>query len=146
MATHGTLHVEIVTAERAIYSGDANMVEAPGALGQLGILPGHAALLTTLAPGALRIKTNGDEEPFFVSSGFLEVSHNRVTILADTAEQAEHIDEARAQEARRRAEERLKEVHSNVERAEVQAALQRAIYRLRTVEIVRHRRHRHTLA
>jgi F-type H+-transporting ATPase subunit epsilon len=138
MATHGTLHVEVVTAERALYSGDAEMVEAPGALGQLGILPGHAALLTTLAPGALRIKTNGEEEPFFVSGGFLEVSHNRVTVLADTAEHAKHIDEVRALEARRRAEERLKEVQSNVERAEVQAALQRAIYRLHTVEIVRH--------
>jgi F-type H+-transporting ATPase subunit epsilon len=146
MATHGTLHVEVITAERALYSGEAEMIEAPGALGQLGILPGHAALLTTLAPGALRIKTNGDEEPFFVSGGFLEVSHNRVTILADTAEQAEHIDEARAQEARRRAEERLKETQSNVERAEIHAALQRAVYRLRTVEIVRHHRQRRALA
>src|SRR5579864_5288531 len=107
-----TLHVEVVTAERSLYSGEANMVEAPGGLGQLGILPHHAALLTTLKPGTLEIRSNGTEETFFVSGGFLEVSNNKVTVLADTAEHAESIDEARAQEARRRAEERLKDVRS----------------------------------
>ena len=137
MATLDTLHVEVVTAEHSLYSGEASMVEAPGTLGDLGILPHHAALLTTLRPGTLEIRTNGIEETFFVSGGFLEVSNNTVTVLADTAEHAESIDEARAQEARRRAEERLSEVRSNTERAEAQIALQRAIHRLRVVELTR---------
>jgi F-type H+-transporting ATPase subunit epsilon len=137
MATNDTLHVEVVTAERSLYSGEANMVEAQGALGQMGILPRHAALLTTLGPGPLDIRFNGAEETFFVSGGFLEVSDNRVTVLADTAEQAENIDEARAEEARRRAEERLKEVRSNTDRAQAEAELQRAINRLRVVGMVR---------
>ena len=137
MATNDTLHVEVVTAERSLYSGEADMVEAQGTLGQMGILPRHAALLTTLSPGPLEVRLNGAEETFFVSGGFLEVSDNRVTVLADTAEQAENIDEARAEEARRRAEERLKEVRSNTDRAEAQAQLQRAINRLRVVGMVR---------
>jgi F-type H+-transporting ATPase subunit epsilon len=137
MATSDTLHVEVVTAERSLYSGEADAVEAPGALGQLGILPHHAALLTTLKPGTLEIRNQGVEEPFFVSGGFLEVSNNKVTVLADTAEHAESIDEARAQEARRLAEERLKDVSSNTERAEALASLQRAMSRLRVIELLR---------
>jgi F-type H+-transporting ATPase subunit epsilon len=137
MAASDTLHVEVVTAERSLYSGEANAVQVSGTLGDLGILPHHAALLTTLKPGTLEIRRNGAEETFFISGGFLEVSNNKVTVLADAAEHAESIDEARAQEARRRAEERLKDVRSNTERAEAQAALQRAISRLRVVEITR---------
>jgi F-type H+-transporting ATPase subunit epsilon len=146
MATSDTLHVEVVTAERSLYSGEATMVEAPGALGQMGILPHHAAMLTTLKPGSLEIRNNGAEETLFVSGGFLEVSNNTITVLADTAEHAESIDEARAQEARRRAEERLKDVRSNTDRAEAEAALQRAINRLRVVEIVRRSGRRHSNA
>jgi F-type H+-transporting ATPase subunit epsilon len=137
MATNDTLHVEVVTAERSLYSGEADMVEAQGTLGQMGILPHHAALLTTLSPGALEVRLNGAEETFFVSGGFLEVSNNKVTVLADTAEQAESIDEARAEEARRRAEERMSEARSNSDRAEAQAALQRAMNRLKVAGIVR---------
>jgi F-type H+-transporting ATPase subunit epsilon len=140
MATHTTMHVEVVTAERELYNGEADELIAPGSEGMLGILPRHAALLTTLKPGALRIKLNGAEEPLFVSGGFLEVSNNQATVLADTAEHAEEIDQARAEEARRRAQERLAQVTSNTERAELQAALQRAIERLRVSEIVRRRR------
>ena len=139
MATRNTLHVEVVTAERELYNGEANLVSAPGSEGRLGILPRHAALLTTLAPGDLRIELNGAEEPLFVSSGFLEVSNDKVTVLADTAEYAEEIDQARAQEARRRAQERLAQAQSNVERAELQAALERAIARLRVAELARRR-------
>ncbi|HYU75938.1 MAG TPA: F0F1 ATP synthase subunit epsilon [Ktedonobacteraceae bacterium] len=139
MATRNTLHVEVVTAERELYNGEANLVSAPGSEGRLGILPRHAALLTTLAPGDLRIELNGAEEPLFVSGGFLEVSDDNVTVLADTAEQAEEIDQARAQEARRRAQERLAQAQSNVERAELQAALERAIARLRVAELPRRR-------
>ncbi len=139
MATRNTLHVEVVTAERELYNGEANLVSAPGSEGRLGILPRHAALLTTLAPGDLRIELNGAEEPLFVSGGFLEVSDDNVTVLADTAEHAEEIDQARAEEARRRAQERLAQAQSNVERAELQAALERAIARLRVAELPRRR-------
>src|SRR6266566_2221479 len=102
MATRTTMHVEVVTAERELYSGEADIVIAPGTEGELGILPKHAALLTTLKVGELLIKLSGAEEPLFVSGGFLEVSNNSVTVLAETAEHAEEIDEARAEAARRR--------------------------------------------
>jgi F-type H+-transporting ATPase subunit epsilon len=143
MATRNTLHVEIVTAERALYSGEADQIQAPGSEGQLGILPRHAALLTTLAPGPLVIHLGEAEETLWVSGGFLEVSKNRVTVLADAAEHAEDIDQARAEEARRLAQERLADVHSNTERAELQAQLQRAVTRLRVTEIARRSGRRH---
>jgi len=129
-----------VTAERELYNGEADMVIAPGSEGQLGILPRHAALLTTLKAGELRIKLGGAEEPLFVSGGFLEVSNNQATVLADTAEHAEEIDQARAEEARRRAQDRLAQTTSNTERAELQAAMERAMERLKISEIVRRRR------
>jgi len=141
MATRNTLHVEVVTAERELYRGEADLVSAPGAEGRLGILPRHAALLTTLASGELTIKLAGAEEPLFVSGGFLEVSNNAVTVLADTAEHAEEIDQARAEEARRRAQERLEQAQSETERAELLGALERAMARLRIAETV-HRRGR----
>ena len=140
MATRPTMHVEVVTAERELYNGEADELIAPGTEGELGILPRHAALLTTLKAGELRIKLHGAEEPLFVSGGFLEVSNNQATVLADTAEHAEEIDQARAEEARRRAQERLAQTTSNEERAELQGALQRALERLRVVETVRRRR------
>jgi F-type H+-transporting ATPase subunit epsilon len=139
MATRNTLHVEVVTAERELYNGEADMVSAPGAEGRLGILPRHAALLTTLVAGELKIKLGGAEEPLFVSGGFLEVSENAVTILADTAEHAEEIDQARAEEARRRAQERLEQSQSDAERAELLGALERAMTRLRVAELSRRR-------
>src|SRR5258708_14893268 len=139
MATRNTLHVEVVTAERELYRGEADLVSAPGAEGRLGILPRHAALLTTLASGELTINLAGAEEPLFVSGGFLEVSNNAVTVLADTAEHAEEIDQARAEEARRRAQERLEQAQSDVERAELLGALERAMARLRVAETVRRR-------
>ena len=139
MATRSTLHVEIVTAERELYSGEADMVSAPGSEGRLGILPRHAALLTTLMPGELTIKLDGAEEPIFVSGGFLEVSGNIVTVLADTAEYAEEIDQARAEAARRRAQERLEQAESDVDRAELLGALERAMSRIRVAELTRRR-------
>jgi F-type H+-transporting ATPase subunit epsilon len=104
-------------------------------------LPQHAALLTMLKPGAMRIELNDAEEPLFISGGFLEVNNNVVTVLADTAEYAEEIDEARAEEARRRAQERLEQATSEQERAEVLAAVERAVARLRVAELA-HRRGR----
>ena len=139
MATRNTLHIEVVTAERELYSGEADLVSAPGSEGRLGILPRHAALLTTLMPGELIIKLGGAEEPLFVSGGFLEVSGNTVTVLADTAEYAEEIDQARAEAARRRARERLEQAVSDVERAELLGALERAMSRIRVAELSRRR-------
>ncbi len=134
-----TLHVEVVTAERELYNGEADLVSAPSAEGRIGILPQHAALLTLLVPGELRIKLGPEEEPLFVSGGFLEVFEDTVTILADTAEHAEEIDQARAESARRRAQERLEQAGSDRERAELQGALQRAMTRLRVAEIANRR-------
>jgi len=139
MATRNTLHVEVVTAERELYNGEADVVSAPGSEGRLGILPRHAALLTTLIPGELSIKLGGAEEPLFVSGGFLEVSDNSVTVLADTAEHAEEIDQARAEAARRYAQESLEQAQSNVERAELIGALERAMSRIRVAELARRR-------
>jgi F-type H+-transporting ATPase subunit epsilon len=139
MATRNTLHVEVVTAERELYNGEADEVNAPGSEGQLGILPSHAALLTMLKAGPLTIKLSGAEEPLFVSGGFLEVFDNTVTVLADTAEHAEEIDQARAEEARRRAQDSLAQAQSNTERAELQGALERAMARLHVTEISRRR-------
>ncbi len=141
MAIRDTLHVEVVTAERQIYSGEATMVIAMGTEGQLGILPRHAPLLTTLAVGEMLIRLGDAEEPLFVAGGFLEVRENFVTVLADTAEHAEEIDQARAEEARRRARERLEQATSDIERAEMLGALERAVNRLKVAEIAR-RRHR----
>jgi F-type H+-transporting ATPase subunit epsilon len=139
MATRDTLHVEVVTAERELYNGEASEVSAPGSEGMLGILPRHAALLTTLNPGALTIRLNGAEEPIFVSGGFLEVSNNSVIVLADTAEHAEEIDQARAEEARRRTQERLEQAQNDAERADLQGALERAMARIRVAEVARRR-------
>ncbi len=139
MARGKMLHVEVVTAEREIYSGEADMVVARGTEGTLGILPEHAALLTTLAIGEMRIKLGGAEEPLFIAGGFLEVRDNVVTVLADTAEHAEEIDEARAEEARRRAQERLEQAISDVDRAEMLGALERAISRIKVAELARRR-------
>ncbi len=139
MATRNTLHVEVVTAERELYNGEADMISVPGSEGRLGILPRHAPLLAFLAPGALQISLRGEEEAIFVSGGFTEVSNNMVTVLADTAENAEEIDQARAEAARRRAQERLAQEVSDTERAEIQAALERAVSRLKVAEIARRR-------
>jgi F-type H+-transporting ATPase subunit epsilon len=145
MATRDTLHVEVVTAERELYSGEATLVSAPGSEGRLGILPRHAAMLALLKEGELRIELNDAEEPIFVSGGFLEVSDNRVIVLADTAEHAEEIDEASAQEARRRAEESLANAESNEDRAALQGALSRAITRLHVADVARRSNRRRIL-
>src|SRR6266567_1195102 len=139
MASRNTLHVEVVTAERELYNGEADMVSAPGAEGRLGILPSHAPLLTFLKPGELRIVLHEAEEPLFVSGGFLEVFNNTVTVLADSAEHAEEIDQARAEEARRLAQDSLAQAQSNTERADLQGALERAVARLHVTEISRRR-------
>ena len=104
------LTLEIITGERRLLrQEDVDEVIAPGSLGELGILPNHAPLITSLAPGELRVKSGGNEEEFFVSGGFLEVQADEVTVLADAAEHGGEIDAERAEEARQRALERLEQ-------------------------------------
>jgi F-type H+-transporting ATPase subunit epsilon len=125
------LEVEIVTGERVILSEtDVDMVVAPGSDGTLGILPKHAPLISTLAAGELRVKKGGREESIIVFGGFIEVTPEKVTILADTAERIDEIDVGRADEARRRAEEAIRQRGDTVEIEEALAALRRANLRL----------------
>ena len=134
------LKFEIVTAERVVYSDDVDIVVAPGIQGQMGILPSHAPLLTTLQPGELVVRKDGEETAMFVSGGFLEVMHDRVTVLADVAERAEEIDVARAAEAKSRAEERLKEHIPEMDLTRAEAALKRSLIRLKIAERRRKKR------
>jgi len=132
---------DIVTAERVVYSEEVDMVIAPGVEGELGILPHHTPLMTTLQMGELRVKKDGEEFSLAISGGFLEVRPDRVIVLADAAERAEEIDIARAEEAKRRAEERLYESHApGIDEARAQAALQRSLARLKVAEKRRRRR------
>ncbi len=133
---------EIVTAERAVYSDEVDVVVAPGVEGQLAILPNHAPLMTMLQPGELMVRKAGEEESIFVSGGFLEVQANKVTVLADTAERAEEIDTARAEEARRRAEQRVATPASEADHARAQAAMLRSLMRLKVAQKGRKRRPR----
>lgn len=134
------LRLEIVTAERQIFAEDVDMVIAPGSEGQLGILPHHAPLLTTLNPGELRIKKSGEEILLAVTGGFLEVLPDRVTILADAAERAEEIDLARAEAARQRAQERAAGHATEIDRTRAMAAMARATARLRVAQKLASRR------
>jgi len=125
------LEVEIVTGERVVLSeSEVDMVVAPGADGTLGILPKHAPLISTLAHGELRVKKGGREQSIIVFGGFIEVTPEKVTILADTAERIEEIDFGRAEEARRRAEEAVRQRADTMEIGEALAALRRANLRL----------------
>jgi len=134
------LEFDIVTAERIVYSAHVDVVIAPGVEGQLAILPNHAALMTTLQPGELVVRDDAEETAMFVRSGFLEVSENRVTVLADVAEHAEEIDVERAEEAKRRAQEMLQQRGHEVDLARAEAALQRALVRISIAQKRRRRR------
>src|SRR5207245_9944833 len=117
------LRVQIVTAEREVFMEEAaDMVVAPGSEGVVGILPRHAPLLTTLQPGVIRIKKGGSEEAMAVGGGFLQVARDQVLILADTAERADEIDEARAEEGRRRARETIAESIRSGQRLQAETA------------------------
>jgi F-type H+-transporting ATPase subunit epsilon len=129
-----TLRLEIVTAERMVYSDDVSVVVAPGSEGELAILPQHAPLLTMLQPGELRIKKDGEEIYLAISGGFLEVRPDKVIVLADAAERADEIDIARAEEAKRQAEERLKARATDIDLAQGEAALRRSLIRLKVAE------------
>ena len=117
-----TIHVDVVSAEGSIFSGEAKFVALPGESGELGILPRHTPLITRIKPGAVRIeRADGQPEEFvFVAGGFLEVQPDRVTVLADTAIRGTDLDEAKAEEAKRLAEEAMKNAKSDVDFARAQ--------------------------
>lgn len=134
------MHLEIVTAERVVLSDDVDQINAPTKDGRVGILPRHMPLLTLLDVGQLDIIKGGDVTHYALSGGFMEVLPNRVTILADTVERADEIDEARAEEARRRAEERLAERRSEQDMLVAEARLRKELLRLRVAQLRRSRR------
>jgi F-type H+-transporting ATPase subunit epsilon len=136
-----TIHVDIVSAEGQIFSGEASMVFAPGSEGELGITPRHAPLLTTLKAGEVRVVAEGqDEQSFYVGGGALEVQPHLVTVLADTAARARDLDEAAALAAKQRAEDAVRNRGDKVEIAEAQAELLRAVAQLRAIERLRKKR------
>jgi len=134
------IRLDIVTAERVVYSEEVDMVIAPGVEGQLGILPHHTPLMTTLQAGELRVKKGGEEVSLAISGGFLEVRPDRVVVLADAAERAEEIDMARAEAAKRRAQQWLTERPSGIDEARAETALRRSLARLKVATVVKRRR------
>jgi F-type H+-transporting ATPase subunit epsilon len=135
-----TIHVDIVSAEGQIFSGEATMVFVPGSEGELGIAPRHAPLLTMLKAGEVRVQAEGQEEQaFYVGGGALEVQPHMVSVLADTAARAHDLDEAAALAARQRAEEAVRSRTDKIEIAEAQAELLRAMAQLRAIERLRKR-------
>ncbi|PXW29722.1 F0F1 ATP synthase subunit epsilon [Paraburkholderia caballeronis] len=136
MAT--TIKVDVVSAEENIFDGVAKFVALPGEAGELGILPGHTPLITRIRPGAVRIVAeDGNEEFVFVAGGILEVQPGAVTVLADTAIRGKDLDEAKAADARKRAEEALQNAGSNLEYATAQAELAYAVAQLTAIQRLR---------
>jgi len=136
-----TIHVDVVSAEEQIFSGEAEFVVLPGVMGELGIYPRHTPLLTQIKPGAVRIKIPGqtEDELVFVQGGFLEVQPTRVTVLADTAIRAKDLDEAAAMESRKAALERMQNKTSKEEVAIAEAELSIAVAQLEAIRKMRHR-------
>ena len=133
-----TLHVDIVSAEAEIFSGTATMVFAPAEMGEVGIAPRHAPLVTRLKPGEVRVQTQeGDEKSFFVSGGLLEVQPHIVTVLADTAIRAADLDEAQALEAMGRAEKMLAEKTADIDYAKAQSELAQSMAQLAAIKKLR---------
>jgi F-type H+-transporting ATPase subunit epsilon len=136
-----TMHCDIVSAEKEIFSGRVTMVIANGTVGELGIMPGHAPLLTGIRSGPVRLKfDNGEEEVFFASGGYLEVQPSVVTVLADTALRADDVDEAAAMQAKEQAERALADRQSDFDFSLAAAQLAEASARLRTLEELKKRR------
>jgi F-type H+-transporting ATPase subunit epsilon len=136
-----TIHVDVVSAEESIFSGLAELVIVPGETGELGIYPRHTPLLTRIKPGSVRLKlpNKTEETLIYVSGGMLEIQPNVVTILADTAIRGGDLDEARAQEAKRIAEETMKNRTSDIDYAGAQAELAEAIAQLAAIQKLRHK-------
>jgi F-type H+-transporting ATPase subunit epsilon len=135
-----SIHVDIVSAEGAIFTGDAEMVFAPAKAGEIGIAPRHAPLLTTLKPGSVRVRTAEGEKLFYVTGGILEVQPHLVTVLADSALHAEQLDEGEALAARDRARELLQGKGEGIDLAAAQAALVEAEARYRAAQQLKGRR------
>jgi F-type H+-transporting ATPase subunit epsilon len=138
-----TVHVDVVSAEEEIFSGLAEIVSLPGESGDLGILPGHAPLLTRIRPGTVRIRVPNqtEDEVIFVAGGMLEVQPNLVTVLADTAIRGRDLDEAKALDAKKRAEEAMADKQQDMNYAQAQAELAEAIAQLTTLDHFRRRGH-----
>jgi len=135
-----TLRLDIVSAEKAIFSGEVEMVFATGFLGELGIAPGHTPLLTELKPGNIRaLLPNKHEEVFYISSGMLEVQPFVVTVLADTAQRAADIDEAAAKAAKEKAEQAIANKTSEIDYAKAMAELAEAVAQIRAIQTLRKR-------
>ena len=133
-----TIHVDIVSAEGEIFSGEASMVFAPAVLGDIGIAPRHAPLLTTLRPGEVRVQSaSGEEQHFFVGGGALEIQPHLVTVLADTALRAKDLDEAAALQAKQRAEDALRNKTDSVEMAELQAQIAQYAAQIKMIQNLR---------
>lgn len=142
MATGRTMHVDVVSAEEEIFSGEATFVALPGEAGELGIYPLHTPLLTRIKPGSVRIKVAGkdEEELVFVAGGILEVQPDSVTVLAETAIRGHDLDEAKANEARKQAEEALSNSTARIDYAKAQAELTAAIAQLQAINRMKQRR------
>ena len=131
------IKISIVSSSEEIYSGEATMVFATGSLGELGIAPGHTPLLTCLAAGPVRVQNGSEEETFFCSGGFVEVQPNAVTILSDTAERADSLDESEALKAKEAAEQSLADQQSTIDYTKAAAQLAEAVARLKTIQKLR---------
>ena len=138
-----TMHVEVVSAEAQIYSGEAEFLVAPAEMGEIGIYPRHVPLLTRIKPGPLRIRVAGQAQEVLVvvSGGMMEVQPTLITVLADTAIRGEDLDEARANEAKRAAEETLKHAADDLDTAKAHAALAVAIAQLKALDYLKKRVH-----
>ena len=133
-----TLHLDVVSAEKELFSGTISAVFAPAVMGDVGIYPRHTPLVTTLRPGELKIEIEGKEDQYlYVSGGILEVQPHVVTVLSDTAIRAEDLDEAKAREAKQRAEDALRDQKGDFDAAKAQAELVRAAEQLRMIERMR---------
>ena len=138
-----TIHVDVVSAEEQIFSGEAEFVALPGEAGELGIYPQHTPLITRIRPGAVRIKVPGqsEDEFVFVAGGILEVQPKSVTVLADTAIRGHDLDEAKATEAKKLAEEAMTNQESKIDYAKAQAELAAAMAQLAAIQKLRQKRH-----
>ena len=135
-----TIHIDVVSAEELIFSGEAEFVVLPGEMGELGIYPRHLPLITRIKPGAVRIKTANTEEYVFVACGILDVQPHVVTVLADTAIRAKDLDEAKAEEAKKQAENALLNQNSKIDYARAQAEIAQAIAQLALIKRLQNRR------
>jgi len=131
------IHVDIVSAEASIYSGVAEMLYASGEMGELGIAPRHAPLVTRLKPGEVRVNTGSEELAFYISGGILEVQPHLITVLADTAVRADDLDEAKALEAKKRAEDALADKSATIDFVRAQAELAEAAAQLQAISRLR---------